>query len=343
MIRFRTRIGPTSSGAASRGYGVPAAPLSPSPPSRSDHRLGRVSAEQARVGWIGTGVMGAAMCGHLLAAGYPVTVFNRTRERAQALLDAGAGWASSPAEVAAASDVVFTIVGFPSDVREVVLGDDGVLAGARPGSVLVDMTTSEPSLAREIAEAARAKQVDALDAPVSGGDVGARNATLVIMVGGSEAAFERVRPLLEKLGQTIVLEGGPGAGQHTKMVNQIAIASGMIGVCEALLYAYRAGLDVEPRARDDLRRRRGLVVADELRAAHPPRRLRPRLQGRPLRQGPRDRARRGRADEARAAGARARAPALRRGAGAGPRPARHARARQGAREPERRRRELGAR
>jgi 3-hydroxyisobutyrate dehydrogenase len=199
---------------------------------------------QVRVGWIGTGVMGGAMCGHLLAAGYPVTVFNRTRGRAESLLDAGAAWADSPAEVAAAADVVFSIVGFPSDVREVVLGGDGVLAGAGPGTVLVDMTTSEPSLAREIDEAARARGVEALDAPVSGGDVGARNATLVVMVGGAEAAFERVRPLLEKLGQTIVLEGGPGAGQHTKMVNQIAIASGMIGVCEALLYAYRAGLDV---------------------------------------------------------------------------------------------------
>jgi 3-hydroxyisobutyrate dehydrogenase len=203
-----------------------------------------VSERQIRVGWIGTGVMGASMCGHLLAAGYPATVFNRTRERAQALLDAGAAWADSPAGVAAAADVVFTIVGFPRDVREVVLGEDGVLAGAKPGSVLVEMTTSEPSLAREIDEAARAEGVDAIDAPVSGGDVGARNATLVIMAGGSEAAFERVRPLLEKLGQTIVLEGGPGAGQHTKMVNQIAIASGMIGVCEALLYASRAGLDV---------------------------------------------------------------------------------------------------
>jgi 3-hydroxyisobutyrate dehydrogenase len=203
-----------------------------------------VSEQEVRVGWIGTGVMGAAMCGHLLAAGYPVTVFNRTRERAQGLLDGGAVWADSPAGVAAAADVVFTIVGYPADVREVVLAEDGVLAGARPGSVLADMTTSEPSLAREIEEAARAKGVDALDAPVSGGDVGARNAALVIMVGGGEGPFQRVRPLFEKLGQTIVLEGGPGAGQHTKMVNQIAIASGMIGVCEALLYAYRAGLDV---------------------------------------------------------------------------------------------------
>ena len=145
--------------------------------------------------------------------------------------------------MAAASEVVFTIVGFPTDVREVVLGPDGVLAGAREGSVLVDMTTSEPSLAVEIHEAAAARGVAALDAPVSGGDVGARAATLSIMVGGEAATVERVRPLLEAMGKTIVHQGGPGAGQHTKMVNQILIATGMIGVCEALLYAHRAGLD----------------------------------------------------------------------------------------------------
>jgi 3-hydroxyisobutyrate dehydrogenase len=201
-------------------------------------------ASPTRVGWIGTGVMGSAMCRHLLAAGYPVGVFNRTRHRTDALLDLGARWCSSPGEVAANADVTFTIVGFPSDVREVLLASDGVLSRARPGSVIVDMTTSDPSLAREIHEAARSKDVDALDAPVSGGDVGARDATLVVMVGGSETAFERVLPLLRKLGTAIVHEGGPGAGQHTKMVNQIAIASGMVGVCEALLYAHRAGLDV---------------------------------------------------------------------------------------------------
>jgi len=201
--------------------------------------------EGTRVGWIGTGVMGSAMCGHLLTAGYPVSAFNRTRQRADGVVSAGAVWRSLPAEVAADADVVFTMVGFPSDVREVVLGDDGVLAGAKPGAVLVDMTTSEPSLAREIYEAARARDVESLDAPVSGGDVGARNGTLVIMVGGDEAAFERVLPLFQTFGQTIVHEGGPGAGQHTKMANQVAIASGMIGVCECLLYAYRAGLDVQ--------------------------------------------------------------------------------------------------
>jgi 3-hydroxyisobutyrate dehydrogenase len=198
-----------------------------------------------RVGWIGAGVMGSPMCGHLLAAGYPVRVFTRTRASADSLVEAGAVWCDSPAEAAAGSDVIFTIVGFPADVRAVTLGPDGALAGSAAGSVIVDMTTSEPTLAEEIAGAAKERDVDALDAPVSGGDVGARNATLVVMVGGSEAAFERALPLLQKLGKTIVHQGGPGAGQHTKMMNQIAIASKMIGVCEALLYAYRAGLDLE--------------------------------------------------------------------------------------------------
>jgi 3-hydroxyisobutyrate dehydrogenase len=198
-----------------------------------------------RVGWIGTGVMGSSMCGHLLAAGHPVTVHNRTRARADGLVERGAAWADTPADVAAASDVTFSIVGYPSDVREVLLGPDGAVAGARPGSVVVDMTTSEPSLAVEIHDATRARDVGALDAPVSGGDIGARNAALSIMVGGDEPTFERVRPLFELMGKTIVRQGGPGSGQHTKMVNQILIATGMIGVCEALLYGYRAGLDLE--------------------------------------------------------------------------------------------------
>ena len=183
------------------------------------------------------------MCGHILAAGYRVTVHTRTRARAQPLLDRGASWADTPAEVAAASDVVFSIVGYPEDVRSVILGNDGVLAGARPGATVVEMTTSEPSLAVEIYRAAKEKRVEAIDAPVSGGDVGARNATLSIMVGGEEEAVERVRPLLALVGKTIVHQGGPGAGQHAKMVNQILIASGMVGVCEALLYGFRAGLE----------------------------------------------------------------------------------------------------
>jgi 3-hydroxyisobutyrate dehydrogenase len=208
-------------------------------------------AEETRVGWIGTGVMGSSMCGHLLAAGYPVRVFNRTKASADGLVEGGATWCASAAEVAAGSDVIFTIVGYPADVRAVILGPDGVLSSAQQGSIVVDMTTSEPTLAREIAEAAAGRGLEALDAPVSGGDVGARNATLVVMVGGSETAFERVLPLFEKLGQKIVLEGGPGAGQHTKMMNQIAIAGGMIGVCESLLYAAAAGLDLE-RALDTI-------------------------------------------------------------------------------------------
>ena len=207
--------------------------------------MGRVYAPAMRVGWIGTGVMGSSMCGHLLAAGNEVRVFNRTRASADSLVEAGATWCDSPADVARGSEVTFTIVGYPGDVRTVVLGPDGVLEGAEQRSVVVDMTTSEPTLAQEIHAAAQERGVEALDAPVSGGDVGARNAALVIMVGGGEGAFERVKPLFESLGKTVVLEGGPGAGQHTKMTNQIAIASGMIGVCEALLYAYAARLDLE--------------------------------------------------------------------------------------------------
>jgi 3-hydroxyisobutyrate dehydrogenase len=174
-----------------------------------------------------------------------MTVFSRTASKAQPILKEGARWADSPKEVAAASDIVFSIVGFPSDVRQVILGPDGVLAGARPGSVIVDMTTSEPSLAIEIFEQARAKGVHALDAPVSGGDVGAREARLSIMIGGEREIAEALQPCWNALGKVIVYQGGPGAGQHTKMVNQILIATNMIGVCEALLYAYKAGLDLD--------------------------------------------------------------------------------------------------
>jgi 3-hydroxyisobutyrate dehydrogenase len=198
-----------------------------------------------RVGWVGTGVMGASMCGHLQKAGYSLTVHSRTRAKARALLDAGASWAESPADVARASDVVFTIVGFPPDVREVYFGQRGLLASVRAGCVLIDMTTTEPSLAREIHERAREKGAFAVDAPVSGGDVGARNATLSIMVGGERESVDAVMPLFGILGKSIVYQGQAGAGQHTKMCNQIMIASTMIGMCESLLYGYRAGLDVE--------------------------------------------------------------------------------------------------
>ncbi len=198
-----------------------------------------------RLGWIGTGVMGLSMCGHLLGKGYGVTVYNRTKSKAQPLLDKGAQWGESPKAVAAQADVTFTMVGYPRDVREVYFGADGILAGVKPGSLVVDMTTTEPSLSKEIYAAAKAKGVDAIDAPVSGGDVGARNAALSIMVGGDAEAVERVRPLLEILGKTIIHQGGPGAGQHAKMCNQIVIAGTMIGVCESLLYGHKAGLNLE--------------------------------------------------------------------------------------------------
>jgi len=200
---------------------------------------------KTRIGWIGTGVMGSSMCGHLIAAGYQATVYNRTRSKTDALAAEGARVASSPREVAEASDVVFTIVGYPSDVREVVLGEQGTLSAAKPGSALVDMTTSEPALAVEIAEKAKAKGVHSVDAPVSGGDVGAKEARLSIMIGGEPDVVDALKPLFEAMGKTIVRQGGPGAGQHTKMVNQVLIASNMIGVCEALLYGYKAGLDLE--------------------------------------------------------------------------------------------------
>ncbi len=200
---------------------------------------------KTRIGWIGTGVMGRWMCQHLMTKGYSATVSNRSREKTQPLLDGGATWGATPNAVAERSDVVFAIVGFPRDVREVFLGEQGALAGSRPGMILVDMTTSDPSLAQEIHAAAKAKGIASIDAPVSGGDVGARNAALSIMVGGDAEAVEAARPLLECMGKTIVHQGPAGAGQHTKMVNQVLIATNMIGVCEALLYGHKAGLDLK--------------------------------------------------------------------------------------------------
>ncbi|MHB1033151.1 MAG: NAD(P)-dependent oxidoreductase [Pirellulales bacterium] len=199
---------------------------------------------KTRIGWIGTGVMGSSMCGHLLAKGFSATVFNRTKSKAQSLLARGAVWADSPRAVAEASDVVFTIVGYPADVRSVILGDNGVLAGAKPGDIVVDMTTSQPSLAAEIADQAACLGVYAVDAPVSGGDIGAREARLSIMIGGEASVVAALQPCFEAMGKTIVRQGGPGAGQHAKMVNQILIAAGMVGVCESLLYGYKAGLDL---------------------------------------------------------------------------------------------------
>ena len=195
------------------------------------------------IAWIGTGVMGRSMAGHLLAAGHPLTVYSRTRERASALLDAGATWAPSPADAAADADVACTMVGLPSDVEEVYFGPRGVLAAGRCPALLIDFTTSSPALAARVAAAAGAAGAACVDAPVSGGDVGARNATLSIMCGGTERAFARARPLLERLGKTIVLQGPAGSGQHTKMVNQLLIAGTMLGLAEALAYAKRSGLD----------------------------------------------------------------------------------------------------
>ncbi len=204
-----------------------------------------ISPGKTRIGWIGTGVMGASMCGHLMRAGFAATVFNRTKAKAEKLLSFGAAWAQSPRAVAEASDVIFTIVGYPSDVRSVILGEDGVLSGCNSGKIIVDMTTSQPSLAIEIAHAAANIGVHAVDAPVTGGDVGAREAKLSIMIGGEKEAVEALTPCWEALGKTFIYHGGPGAGQHAKLANQILVAANMIGICEGLLYAYKAGLDLD--------------------------------------------------------------------------------------------------
>lgn len=198
-----------------------------------------------RIGWIGTGVMGGPMCMHLIEAGYPMRVFNRSREKAAELVALGAVWCDSPAELAAECDIVFSIVGYPDDVECVLLGEDGALSTLPPGGIIVDMTTSKPSLAKKIHEAAAERGISSLDAPVSGGDLGARQGTLAIMVGGELATFDRVTPLFHIMGKNIALMGGPGCGQHTKMTNQILIAGTMIGVVESLLYAEKAGMDMD--------------------------------------------------------------------------------------------------
>ncbi|MCG8533144.1 MAG: NAD(P)-dependent oxidoreductase [Desulfovibrionales bacterium] len=197
------------------------------------------------VGWIGTGVMGNSMCKHLMQAGYAAFVYNRTRVKTAELEALGATVCASPAEVAAKSDILFTIVGFPADVEEVILGENGVLRNAREGAIIVDMTTSTPSLAKRIAREAAANGMQALDAPVSGGDLGAKEGTLAIMVGGEQAPYDAVYPLFEIMGKNIQLMGGAGAGQHCKMSNQILIAGTMIGTVESLLYAAKAGMDLD--------------------------------------------------------------------------------------------------
>ena len=197
------------------------------------------------VGFIGLGVMGHSMAGHVLRGGFDILVYNRSKQKTLDLLTQGAVWKNDIFSLAEKSDVVITMVGYPKDVEEVYLGERGIVAAARPGTVLIDMTTSSPKLAERIASAAAEKGLFALDAPVSGGDKGAREATLSIMVGGEEAVFEDMLPLFQLMGKNIVLQGGPGSGQHTKMANQIAIASNMMGVCEALAYAKKSGLDTE--------------------------------------------------------------------------------------------------
>ena len=197
------------------------------------------------IGWIGTGVMGKSMCAHLLNAGYSVSVYNRTKSKAEELINNGAIWCSNPKEVAERGDIIFTIVGFPNDVKEVYLGDNGILMGAKKGSIIVDMTTSEPSLAQEIYKRAKLKGISSIDAPVSGGDIGAKQGTLAIMAGGDKVTYNIVLPLFQLMGKNIAYMGKAGAGQHTKMSNQILIASTMVGVVESLIYAYKAGNDLE--------------------------------------------------------------------------------------------------
>ena len=198
-----------------------------------------------KIGLNGIGVMGASVVKHLLNAGKEVTIYTRTKSKAEPLLALGAKWANSPAEASKNQQVIFTMVGYPSDVREVYEGEQGILAAANEGTIVVDMTTSEPMLAKEIYDKAKEKNIASLDAPVSGGDIGAQNGTLSIMVGGDFDVFQQMKPIFELFGTNIVYQGNAGAGQHTKMCNQIIIASGMIGVCEAIVYGMKAGLNIE--------------------------------------------------------------------------------------------------
>ena len=204
-----------------------------------------------KIGWVGIGVMGFSMCQHLIKAGYKVSVNNRTKEKANPLIDMGAQWCESPAEVAANSDIICTIVGFPKDVEEVYFGEKGILKGCALGKsankpkYLIDLTTTKPSLSIEIYNRAKEIGCYALDAPVSGGDIGAREARLAIMVGGDKEVFDFLTPIFGYMGKSIKYAGKAGAGQNTKMCNQIAITGIMIGMCEAILYGYKAGLDLE--------------------------------------------------------------------------------------------------
>ena len=197
------------------------------------------------VGFVGTGVMGKSMAGHLLNAGLTVKVYNRTKERTASLVEQGAIQANTVAELAASCNIIITMVGYPKDVEEVYFNNNGIIENAKQGTYLIDMTTSSPKLSAKIYDMAKAKGLYSLDAPVSGGDVGAKQATLAIMVGGDEETFNYVMPIFELLGKNIVHQGKAGAGQHTKMCNQIALAGNMLGVCEAVIYAKKSGLDPE--------------------------------------------------------------------------------------------------
>ncbi|MCM3227649.1 NAD(P)-dependent oxidoreductase [Terribacillus saccharophilus] len=196
-----------------------------------------------KVGFIGTGVMGKSMSRNLMQAGFELAVYTRTKAKAKELIDAGAVWHDTPSSLAASVDAVITMVGYPSDVREVYFGENGIIHHARPGTYVIDMTTSKPALAEEIHSEAKDKGIFALDAPVSGGDVGAQNGKLAIMVGGEADAFQAVLPVFEAMGENIILQGPAGFGQHTKLINQVTIASNMVGVCEAIAYAEHAGMD----------------------------------------------------------------------------------------------------
>ncbi|TAF17325.1 MAG: NAD(P)-dependent oxidoreductase [Verrucomicrobia bacterium] len=202
-----------------------------------------------KIAFVGTGVMGQGMVANLLKAGHEVTVYTRTKAKADGLLALGAKWASSPAESARGADIAISMVGYPSDVEEVWRGPQGFMFSAKPGCMLIDMTTSSPALARSLAAEATAKGFGPLDAPVSGGDRGAREGTLTIMAGGAQQDFDFAQPVFAAMGKTIVLQGAPGTGQLCKLANQIGIASGMIAMAEALAFARATGLNLETTLR----------------------------------------------------------------------------------------------
>ncbi|XJS11287.1 NAD(P)-dependent oxidoreductase [Aerococcaceae bacterium WGS1372] len=198
-----------------------------------------------KIGFIGTGVMGSSMARHLMKAGYEVNVYNRTKSKTDSLVEEGAVWQETPRNIAEQSDIIFTIVGYPADVEQIYFGDDGIVEGITEGKIVIDMTTSTPALAQKITEKFAEKGVMALDAPVSGGDLGAKNGTLTVMVGGDKATFEKVLPVIQTFGKEVRWFGGAGSGQHTKMANQIMVAGTMTGLTEMLAYAKAAGLQLE--------------------------------------------------------------------------------------------------